>query len=72
MSQPLPTGKFKWVEVKPNEIRKLVKHKDKGYLLEVDVKCPKELHDSHNDLPFMCERMKINGVQKLIPNLFDK
>ena len=72
MSQPLPRGKFKWVEVKPNEIRKLVKRKDKGYLLEVDVKYPKELHDSHNDFPFMCERMKINGVEKLIPNLFDK
>ena len=64
MSQPLPTGVFKWVEVKPNEIRKLVKRKDKGYLLEVDVKYPKELHDSHNDLHFMCERMKINGVEK--------
>ena len=72
MSQPLPTGKFKWVEVKPNEIRKLVKRKDNGYLLEVNVKYPKELQDSHNDLPFMCERMRINGVEKLIPNLFDK
>ena len=72
MSQPLPTGKFKWVEVQPNEIRKLVKRKDKGYLLEVNVKYPKELHDSHNDLPFMCERIKINGVENLIPNLFDK
>ena len=79
MSQPLPTGKFKWVEVKPNEggaaqaqIRKLVQRKDKRYLLEVDVKYPKELHDSHNDLPFMCERIKINGEKKLIPNLFDK
>ena len=72
MSQPLSTEKFKWVEVKPNEIRKLIKRKDKGYLLEVDVKYPKELHNSHNDLPFMCERMKINGVEKLIPNLFDK
>ena len=72
MSQPLPTGKFKWVEVKPNEIRKLVKCTDKGYLLGVNVKYPIELHDSHNDLPFMCERMKINGVEKLIPNLFNK
>ena len=44
----------------------------KGYLLEVDVKYPKELHDSHDDLPFMCERMKIKGVEKLILNLFDK
>ena len=22
--------------------------------------------------PFMCERMKINGVERLIPNLFNK
>ena len=29
MSQHLPTGKFKWGEVKPNGIRKLEKHKDK-------------------------------------------
>ena len=72
MSQPLPMGGFRWVEVKPNEIGKLVKCKDKGYLLEVDVRYPKELHDSHNDLPFMCERLKIGGVEKLISNLFDK
>ena len=72
MSQPLLTGDFKWVEVKPGEMRKLVKRKDKGYLLEVDIEYPKELHDFHNDLPFMCERMKIDGVEKLIPNLFDK
>ena len=53
MSQPLPMGGFRWVEVKPNEIGKLVKRKDKGYLLEVDVRYPMELHDSHNDLPFL-------------------
>ena len=33
---------------------------------------PRELHDSHNDLPFMCDRMKINGVEKLVPNLYYK
>ena len=32
---------------------------------------PKELHNPHNDLPFMCERMEINGVEKLLPNLRD-
>ena len=72
MSQPLPTSGFKWVDIKPGEIRKLAKRKYKGYLLEVDVKYPRELHDSHYDLPFMCERMKINQVEKLIPNLFNK
>ena len=46
--------------------------KHHGYLLEVDVSYPKELHDLHNDLPFMCTKMKMNGVEKLIPNLYYK
>ena len=60
MSQPLPTGGFKWTDVYPNEISELATRTDKGYLLEVDVSCPCELHNPHNDLPFMCERMEIN------------
>ena len=72
MSQPLPTGGFKWVDVNPNEISELATRTDRGYILEVDVSYPKELHNSHNDLPFMCERMEINGVEKLVPNLRDK
>ena len=71
-TQPLPIGGCCWVDIKPDKISKLAKRKSKGYLLEVDVRYPKELHNSHNDLPFMCERMKINGVEKLIPNLHDK
>ena len=55
MSQSLPTGGFRWVSIKPNEVRELAAQTDKGYLLEVDVSYPRELHDSHNDLPFMCE-----------------
>ena len=72
MSQPLPTGGFKWVSIKPSKISQLAKCKSKGYTLEVDVRYPRKLHDSHNDLPFMCKRMKINGVEKLIPNWYDK
>ena len=72
MSQPLPTGRFKWVDVNPNEISELATRTDKGYMLEVDVSYLKELHNSHTDLPFMCERMEINGVEKLVPNLRDK
>ena len=72
MSQPLPTGGFKWLDVSPNEISELATQTDKGYLLEVDVSYPKELHNPHNDLPFMCERMEINRVEKLVPNLRDK
>ena len=56
----------------PDEIRRLVKRGSKGYLLEVDVKHSKELHDLHNDFPFVCEKMKINKVEKLVPNLYNK
>ena len=62
VSQSLPTGRLKWVSIKPNEIGELAVCTDKGYLLEVDVKYPKELHDSHNNLPFMWRRMKINSI----------
>ena len=72
MSQPLPAGGFRWIDIEPNEIFKLATRTDKGYILEVDVSYPKELHNPHNDLPFMCERMEINGVEKLVPNLRDK
>ena len=70
--QLLPTGRFRWVDVKPKEIQKLVKCEDKGYLLEVDISYPRDLHDSHNDLPFMCETLKIDSVEKLVPNLCNK
>ena len=46
--------------------------KSKGYLLEVEVKYLTDLLDSHSDLPFMCDKMKINKVEKLVPNLKDK
>ena len=72
MLQPLPTSKFRWVEIDSDQISDLATSKIKGYLLEVNVRYPTELHDSHNDLPFMCEKMKINKVEKLVPNLRDK
>ena len=80
MSQPLPAGEFKWVDIKnlkqrPQNLKKtidLMMKRDCGYLLEVDVQYPKELHNHHNDLPFMCEKIMVNGVEKLVPNLYDK
>ena len=68
MSQPLPTGGFHWVELRKDRslkiiVEELVVKKDYGYLLEIDVAYPKELHSYHNDLPFMCAKMKINGVK---------
>ena len=45
---------------------------DKGCILELNVKCPKKLHNLHSDLPFLTERMKINTCNKLVCNLYDK
>ena len=36
------------------------------------IKYPKELHNSHNDLPFMRKKMAISRVEKLVPNLYNK
>ena len=33
---------------------------------------PKELHEKHNELLFLAERMKIGREEKLVPNLRDK
>ena len=72
MSQPLPTGGFKWVDVEPEEVKELSVRKDREYLMEVDVLYPRELHNKHNDLPFMCDRMKIGNVEKLVADLYYK
>ena len=45
---------------------------DKGYILEVDVKYLKRLHNLHCDLPFLPERMNIVKCNKLVCNLHDK
>ena len=76
MSQSLPTGEFKWKQVENrNPITILEELSDKielGYLLDVDVSYPKELHDDHNDLPFMCNKRDVNGVKKLVADLHYK
>ena len=42
------------------------------FFLEVDVKYTKDLHDFHDNLPFLPERMETNKCSKLICNLYDK
>ena len=41
-----------------------------GYFLEIQY--PENLHEFHDDLPFVPERMKIEKSEKLIGNLRDK
>ena len=75
MSGNLPAGGFKWIknpEKLKDNISKLAKEAGKGYLLDVDVSYPDNMHDLHNDILFMCKKKKINGLQRLVLNLYDK
>ena len=76
MSQKLPVSGFKWKKNMPKFTEEFIKNYDedsgKGYILEVDVEYPKNLHDLHSDLPFLPERTKINKCSKLVYNLYDK
>jgi hypothetical protein len=62
MAQPLPTGEFDWIneeEISNLDITQIPDDSDEGYILECDLKYPKELHDLHNDYPLAPEKMKI-------------
>ena len=41
-----------------------------GYFLEIDIQYPEELHELHNDLTYLPEKMKIENVEKLVANSF--
>ena len=75
MSKKLPVNGFKWLDNdKINEefIKNYNENDKKGYILEVYVKYPKELHDLLSDLPFLPEIIEINKCKKLVCNLYDK
>ena len=49
---------FKWLDnnvINENFIKNYNENNDKDYILEVDVKYPKRLHELHSDLPFLSE-----------------
>ena len=58
MSQKVPVNNFKWVKDTSKINEEFIKNYNeiiskKGYILEVDVKYLKKLHDLHSDLPFL-------------------
>ena len=75
MSQNLPTHGFKWmtnitkekvIEILDKANHSMSNHGRKGYIFEVDLEYPPHLWDKHNDYPLAPERLKVNGVEKLI------
>ena len=73
MSQKLPVNKFEWIkdtsQLNEDFIKNYNEESDGGYFLEIDAQYFEKLHEPHNDLPFLLERMKILKEEKLIANL---
>ena len=63
MSKPLPKRDFKWKGVMPTE-EDIVKKKENaknGWILEVDLEYPKELHEEHNSFPLAPEKKQVKN-----------
>ena len=75
MCKKLPIGRFKWIDPKEYTEEKIKSYDDNsntGAILKVDIEYPKELHNLHKDLPFLCERRRLDKTSKLITILDDK
>ena len=59
MSKFLPTSGFKWIDPKEFDLNKNTNNISKGYVLQVDLKYPKELRELHNDCPFAPDKTEI-------------
>jgi hypothetical protein len=66
MLQHLPTGDFRWVDKAdyPELMRKMNNNEvsptaREGYILEVDLKYSKELHEAHTDYPLAPETLQV-------------
>ena len=63
MIQDLPYGRFTFLsekEVKVFNLDSIRENSLIGYILEVDLEYPKELHDLHNDYPLAREKIEIS------------
>lgn len=77
MSQYLPQKDFVWLsnlQIEKLNIMNISDTSEKGYVLEVDLEYPENLHNLHNDFPFCPENYKPQNSRslKLIPNLKNK
>ncbi|CAL1294548.1 unnamed protein product [Larinioides sclopetarius] len=61
MVESLPYGGFEWIsaDVSLDWIQSIPQDSSEGYIFEVDLEYPQELHDLHNDYPLAPEKMNI-------------
>ena len=59
----MPINNFKWAknidEIEQKLIMRIKTKSSSGYVLEVDLEYPQELHDIHNDYPLAPEKINI-------------
>lgn len=58
MSQSLPYEEFRWLteqEIEHLDVRNISDDGEEGYILEVDLEYPSELHNLHSDYPLAPE-----------------
>ena len=60
MSSSLPYGGFKWLKNVDNfDVNSISEKSSVGYIFEVDLKYPDELHVLHNEFPLAPEKLAI-------------
>ena len=76
MLQNLPVKRFKWIKDTSQFNQDLIKNyneeNDERYFLETYVQYLDKLHELHYDLQFLPERIKIEKVENLLTNIYDK
>ncbi|XP_011883678.1 PREDICTED: uncharacterized protein LOC105570839, partial [Vollenhovia emeryi] len=77
MRESLPYAQFQWIDdtnAESLDVMAVTADSDIGYILEVDLSYPRELHDAHADLPFCPLRAAPPGkvTDKLLATLHDK
>ena len=76
LSQPLPVGKFRFLDDPENfDVDAVDCDGAKGYVLEVDLEYPDHLHDRHNDYPLAVEHLTVTRdmlSEYNAESLFDK
>ena len=75
MSEYLPYGELKWLEnIDKFDVMLIIEKSDIGYILEVDLEYPDELHELHNDYPLAPEKLAVSSdmLSKYCKNIADE